>query len=135
MNMLISPKEVKRCTDPKLLAEYATTIKIDVKIEVAKNPYTTASTLNSLAYESNEEILLAVASHHNAGKYGLRYLGVKLGDEKIALQVAKNYKTTTDTLDAMYEVWKNSPKIVKAIKTHPNVSSYTAELCTFCEMR
>jgi len=131
----VSPKEVRKCTDPKQLAEYACILEPELKLEVAKNPHTRATALNHLANESNEEILLAVASHRNAGKSGLRYLGTILGDEKIALAVAKNFRTTTKILDDMFELWKHSPKIVKAIKTHPNVSSYTAELCTYLEMR
>lgn len=132
--MNITVKQVKKCKNPKELAEYALTIRTDIKIAVANNEKTPAATLNNLANESNEEILMAVAKNHRTGKSGLYYLGVKLGDEKIALLVAKNYKTETDTLDAMFEVWNGYPKIVNAIKIHPNVSSYTAKLCTFCEM-
>lgn len=131
---IITKKDVKKCSKPKLLASYAITTKQDIKLEIAKNPNTPASTLNDLALESNEEILLAVAKNKSTGKRGLYRLGVKLGDERIAIAVANNYKTTEDILDDMFEIWCDFPDVIKAIKTHPNVSESTAELCTFCEM-
>ena len=130
----IGAKEIRKCTDPKLLSEYACIMEQELRLEVAKNPYTPAKALNHLSYESNDEILLAVARHHNAGKTGLNYLGTKLGDQKIALAVAQNSRTSTKTLDRMYEMWNFCPKILRAIRTNPNVSPYTAELCTFSEM-
>lgn len=132
--IIFNAREARMCRDPKVLAKYAMTTNLEIRIAVAKNVKTPTSALNDLSYDQEGEVLLAVAANTNTGKRGLYRLGVNLEDKKIALAVANNSKTTMDILDEMFEVWKDCPEIVKAIKTHPNVSDNTAVLCTFREM-